>query len=73
MEQFIEVTNLDGDKLVVNISHIIRIEPQRDGKTLITLIDPKALYVQESYQEIKALLFISTQENQAWKNINKIH
>lgn len=56
--KFIEVTEKNGTKILLNILHIAWIEPTKDGASiksnLVNYSFPRN--VKESYEEIKALI-----------------
>jgi flagellar protein FlbD len=56
----IEVTKLNGSKLLVNTSLIETVEETPD--TLLTLTDGKKIIVKESRHEIKNLVKLTRQE-----------
>ena len=61
----IEVTKINGSKLLVNTNLIETVEETPD--TVITLTDGKKIIIKESRHEVKNLVKLTRQEN--FKNI----
>ncbi len=62
MDKFIEVTELKGDKIILNSSVITYVSSNSDSTTLhiakemAEIINARAFVVKESYDEIKKML-----------------
>ena len=60
MTKFIELTELDGTKVVINTDKIISFFPERDGTTFIDFYvgnkHPRGLRVAEGYEKVKCML-----------------
>jgi hypothetical protein len=56
--KFIELTEKDGSKILLNVFHIAWIEPTKNGSSVKSNMVHYSLprNVQESYEEIKALI-----------------
>ncbi|MEC1562510.1 hypothetical protein [Bacillus haynesii] len=54
--EFIELTDEDGQKFMINISRVETIWPAHKGCSIATINDTEFISVQESYDEVKRLL-----------------
>ena len=65
MQNFIEVTHVEGQKHCVNVRYIIRFNERLDGAVLYIRNNGsfRVMYVQESYEEIKKLINKASEAN----------
>lgn len=56
--KFIELTDRNGEKFLINVEHIAWIEPEKDGTSLKSNLVHYSIprRVKESYEEVKALI-----------------
>lgn len=55
---FVELTETDGNKILINVLHIAWIEPNKNGSTIKSNMENYSIpkKVKESYDEVKALI-----------------
>jgi hypothetical protein len=64
MAKFIELTDFEGEKVFVNVEHIIKVRPDKDGSYIYfdqttnngSYLHPIPLHISESYEEIKSMM-----------------
>ena len=75
MKQFLELTQKDGQQVIINVSHIVYVKQQFKNVTIgLNHTNCTSIEVKESFNEIKALLELPIIDNgndinevQGWK------